>query len=267
MFLLILPDSGSMRNGECFERLEWVPRKSAGGFISWPTATGSDSKNGGREGLGQVMHPGVCLNDAVKKWPTPQAHDSLEGKTPEQIEKMRARTGAGVANLNETASTWRTPDAPNAGGPRSRQSSRGAGHQVTIAEQAEHWPTPMAHEARLGFQGRQNPDAKGSQQSLTTKAMQWPTPEKEEQVSLSSLQGQPVESGELSLQTDQNLPQLSEQTDSKPKLNPAFVEWLMGLPFGWTSSELAATEWFRWLRLSRLEFLRIVQKTGGLHNY
>jgi hypothetical protein len=33
--------------------------------------------------------------------PTPQAHDQRGGKTPEQVEAMRQRTGAGVSNLNE----------------------------------------------------------------------------------------------------------------------------------------------------------------------
>lgn len=35
--------------------------------------------------------------------PTPQAHDAAKGKTTEQVEAMRARTGAGVLNLNEVA--------------------------------------------------------------------------------------------------------------------------------------------------------------------
>lgn len=35
--------------------------------------------------------------------PTPQAHDHVGGKTPEQITAMRERTGAGVSNLNEVA--------------------------------------------------------------------------------------------------------------------------------------------------------------------
>lgn len=42
-------------------------------------------------------------------------------------------------------------------------------------------------------------------------------------------------------------------------LHPAFVEALMGLPIGWTDSALSATEWSRYKRLLRSEFLRIVQ--------
>lgn len=35
--------------------------------------------------------------------PTPQAHDHVQGKTPEQVQAMRKRTGAGVRNLNEVS--------------------------------------------------------------------------------------------------------------------------------------------------------------------
>jgi len=46
-------------------------------------------------------------------------------------------------------------------------------------------------------------------------------------------------------------------TESQMTLNPRFTEWLMGWPIGWTESELAETEWFRWLRLMRGELLRM----------
>jgi DNA (cytosine-5)-methyltransferase 1 len=42
------------------------------------------------------------------------------------------------------------------------------------------------------------------------------------------------------------------------ELNPTWVEWLMGLPTGWTGTELLGTAWFHWLQLMRGEFLKIV---------
>ena len=41
------------------------------------------------------------------------------------------------------------------------------------------------------------------------------------------------------------------------RLNPAFVEWLMGWPLGWTDFAPVATEWSRWLRRMRSELLRL----------
>ena len=60
--------------------------------------------------------------------PTPQAHDSGKGKTPEQVAAMRAR-GHGVANLNETAENeltlLQTPSvADGLGGHLTRSGSR-----------------------------------------------------------------------------------------------------------------------------------------------
>jgi hypothetical protein len=47
---------------------------------------------------------GPTLADEVEHLlPTPQAHDAVDGKTAEQVAAMRARTGAGVWNLNEVA--------------------------------------------------------------------------------------------------------------------------------------------------------------------
>jgi hypothetical protein len=37
----------------------------------------------------------------------------------------------------------------------------------------------------------------------------------------------------------------------KARLNPDFVEWLMGLPHGWTDSECSETAWSHWLQLMR----------------
>ena len=46
-------------------------------------------------------------------WATPQAHDSVGGKTPEQVQAAKERTGAGVTNLNEQIHNWATPAAAN----------------------------------------------------------------------------------------------------------------------------------------------------------
>lgn len=45
------------------------------------------------------------------------------------------------------------------------------------------------------------------------------------------------------------------------RLNPRFVEWLMGLPVGWSDSRPLGTEWFHYKQLLRSEFSRIVSGT------
>ena len=87
------PRSGSMRNGRCFQRPEWVPATSAGVSSS---------------------SPGLL--------PTPQAHDRAGAKTPGQMAAMRER-GAGVHNLNETVANDLLP-TPRASANENRQTKR-----------------------------------------------------------------------------------------------------------------------------------------------
>lgn len=69
-------------------------------------------------------------------WPTPQAHDSVGGKTPEQVLAMRERTGAGVSNLNEEVHMWRTPSDPTKrGGSQPEEKRREGGHTVNLEDQ------------------------------------------------------------------------------------------------------------------------------------
>jgi DNA (cytosine-5)-methyltransferase 1 len=68
-----------------------------------------------------------------------------------------------------------------------------------LATAVKMWPTPMAHESRLGYQDRSR-GKKGSQESLTTKV-------------INEMGGRQQVSGQL---------------------NPEWVEWLMGFPTGWT---------------------------------
>ena len=112
--------------------------------------------------------------------PTPQAHDAIQGKTPEQVESMRLRTGAGVSNLNEVV--FPTPRASDGekGGPNQRGSKgdltmnsavqlllktptsqlavnggsqhpdkrKEGGHGPTLADEVEHLlPTPCASDS------------------------------------------------------------------------------------------------------------------------
>lgn len=115
--------------------------------------------------------------------------------------------------LVQDVSFWRTPDAPGSGGPRNRQNSLEAGHQVTIAEQAEHWQTPGADSFRS--RGGDRKDEMG----LDHLEMDL------ENDTDDSLQDRTVSDGEKSSNDIPTLPH---------RLNPRFVEWLMGFPIGWS---------------------------------
>jgi hypothetical protein len=70
-----------------------------------------------------------------------------------------------------------------------------------LATVVRNWATPAAHEARLGYQDRSDPTKKGTQKSLTTVVID----------------------------------QAGGRSECPGQLNPDWVEWLMGVPTGWTA--------------------------------
>lgn len=96
------------------------------------------------------------------------------------------------------STSWATPRAADsAGGPRTLNEK---GQRISVSDQVRNWPTPSAHEARLGYQDRSDSTKKGTQESLTT-------------VVVNKAGGRSKCTGHL---------------------NPDWVEWLMGVPTGWT---------------------------------
>ena len=140
------------------------------------------------------MHGGLALTDTMRAWLTPVTTDGLgtraaDGKrstglntqgaqwsTPMAADSLEAGSLTYGRTLTKDTQSWATPDAPNGGGVPNRQASRGQGHQLTIAEQAEHWRTPTVSEA--AHPGR-TVDKPGQQVHLGVQAQQvsrWPTP-------------------------------------------------------------------------------------------
>ena len=104
----------------------------------------------------------ICESGCLlsQNWPTARSEDS---------ESCGNHPGA-TDSLTGATATWRTPDAPGSGDPRNRQDSMDAGHQVTIAEQAEHWQTPATDNFRS--RGGDRKDEPG----LDQQARMFPTP-------------------------------------------------------------------------------------------
>lgn len=243
------PDSGTMRSG-CVYELQTSERPiSESGCLLWATATSHERSHDPR----QVDH-GIQLANQVDNWPTVRSHEvgeyqnqtdgttqptltgaaqnwgtpnAHDGRRPgsdatsqEQIQAMRDKTGAGVKNLNEEASHWQTPATDSF---RSRGGDRK--DEMGLDQQARFFPTPAALDYR-------SPNKRSYQErSGTTKGEQL------QNFVEHSLPDPQTQDGAPSSARDPTSPQHS--ASKKPRLltrrlNPRFVELLIGLPPGWT---------------------------------
>jgi hypothetical protein len=142
---------------------------------------------------------------------------SPEGTTPVDGKRKNPR-------LMDTVQAWHSPCVADSDG-KPRYDKRAAPGHVrnkpvpNITAQANDlWKTPTANEDAAGRPGAR------MQQQIKQQSEEWAH-------------------GLLVLKETG----LEFQRDSGPlRLNPEFVEWLMGWPVGWTDFEPVATEWCRW---------------------
>jgi hypothetical protein len=190
---------------------------------------------GERDGTGANRTAITSLNVAVKAWPTPVAADSGE--------KVTLTTTQGACLLREAAQ-WATPMARDSFPPHTPEyvaAKKAQGHGMrNLNDEAAHWSTPSVADTEGGRKARSGPR---SDELL--------------------LNGQAIA---LSSPQDPETPTPGEPSSSAGrKLNPLFVEWLMGWPPGWTllcstgstdcgSWGMASSAWWQGMRseLSRL---------------
>lgn len=216
------PTSGALRNGCVYERPRSVPPIGVTGGSAWPTASATDHKGASKPGQRRRQ-----LDSVAEHWPTARATDGTKGG-PNQ------RGSSGDLMLPSAASKWATPSAHDCRGERSAEAlaaarARAGGGMSNLHEQAPMWATPTAG------------DAKGSR-TLETNAAH-PGLSLTDMTQRGRLDLRPATSGSESSEPGQT---------SRPRLrlNPLFVEWLMGWPIGWTSvarlgSDCPVTAWSR----------------------
>ena len=262
------PKRGSLRNGTVFQRPNSGRPTNGNGSLCWPTATVNGNYN--RKGLTATSGDGLAT--AALRWPTPRAEDAQS-------------TGAhrGVPDtLTAAMRLWPTPDAQAM--ERYNTSPGPAGKRPTLALAVKMWPTPTANDSKNdnppSQQERNTPP-------LNVAAAMWQTPKAQDSCSGRKASGLPNLVGQARMwatprsSSNENRATrlygtntgvkhaegLAQQAGSfrpdrgivrdgengspladRPRLNPRFVETLMGLPVGWVScSPLAMASYRSWL--------------------
>jgi len=177
------------------------------------TPSGMQKRVEYRASIGRKYVEG-CLTEQVmnrqQNWPTPQAmmpeqtyetwKARMERKTDPKSKNKKVPDNLAIAvklrDSMETTESWPTVTVNGNYNRKGVSKTSGDG----LATVVRNWATPAAHEARLGYQDRSDPTKKGTQKSLTTVVID----------------------------------QAGGRSECPGQRNPEWVEWLMGVPTGWT---------------------------------
>jgi len=268
------------QRGEYSQRLKQVHHISEKESLSWPTATQGDPEGGSQKDRIEMtdsgfklrkknkpdMTYGAKLRDAVeyheeKNWATPTtqeiAHHDME-LTETGRRASKDGTSSHSMNLEDSARRWATPNTmdylpPKEGEAQARifrTHRKGRKAPCNLREQVnpKSWPTPQ-----VGEEKATKPGGTQNQKMLSHVAIGLPDQEK------SSTSGKSQESWPTVTVSDQynpmprhdherkilrgvvhNINHSSKEAVAVGKLNPNWVEQMMGLPVGWTQLSI---EW------------------------
>ena len=226
----------------------------------WPTARAEDSESCGN-------HPGAMdsLTGATRLWATPTEDNANNAGGP-------SRTNGTYRDLNEDVANWPTPNVPNGGRTTSTSNYREDGskqqidlgaiagqwrtpntrdhhaqgpredaqqRQITLCDQTAIWQTPGTDSFRS--RGGDRKDEMGLDQEartwITPNARDWKSETGSENNRYNKTPGLSRQVYELSRPdpvTQDGLTSSENVQTSRRRLNPRFVEWLMGFPISWT---------------------------------
>ncbi len=217
------PRWGLMRNGECWERQTLVHRTSESASGLWQTPVADDAAN---RAAGKWNSRGEPKLSAQVMWPTPLAN---------------SHTGAGhgpnktwAPNLQTMVAMWPTPTRDSA----TERTGRYAQGGLPLTAAVHHWPTPTV----CGNYNRKGASAT-SGDGLATAVTQrtYPTATATAHKGWSPNHNRAGTDDRLDYTVEREAFNPGQQTPPM-RLNPAWVEWLMGWPIGHTELKPLETD-------------------------
>lgn len=180
-------------------------------------------------------------------WPTPHgftggaSDGSYDAHGNELTQAARVAEGASESSRSarkfRRRTSWPTPkasDGDGRGGDPERYPTRG--NLVDAVAQTRTWPTPRASNGGPDYARADRPTTDGGDNLATAAARTWPTPRASEWKGTGPLGSKSHQHRLDRFYLDATV-QDAEQASGP--LNPDWVEWLMGLPIGWTDPDCA----------------------------
>jgi len=285
-------------------RRRWARAIAASGYSSsaWPTPPSEDSDR-----CGNHPNAEDSLTGAIALWPTPSAREEKADRMSDEAHQRHKQRPDSSFNLATEARLWATPRAGKITAERAehwnKRQAKGNVSTPPLAMQATMWPTPRSAEAEHA--GRSAKEKARHQKELSVTANNWPTPMAGTKTR--SAQGgiqlhqtasrwpTPAERDwkgpngpdhmangtgrkhldqlpnfvrHCSPQTQATSTHGDKHSPTTRRLNPRFVEWLMGWPLGWSEigSALPETEWSRWQRAMHSSLCALLYSTSERDN-
>ncbi|WP_234033124.1 hypothetical protein [Erythrobacter rubeus] len=200
---------------------------------------------------------GVSLSEKAQTWPTPMAGSPARGENNAAGNSDFSRKAMELAGEMQ----WQSPTVGlTEGGSKTRSGARSS--EMLLPGQAEHWPTPASRDHK-GANSTDHVTTNGTGRMHMDQLPNFV----EHSFPLSPLV-QAIRSGPPSskpsrwllrlylMLTRPDMPTFKRKRSwvrrvSRRKLNPYFVEWLMGWPIGWTDFAPAGTALSPWLQRMR----------------
>lgn len=202
-----LPTSGMTVSGKLFRRSPWERHTAESGSSAWPTPVSSSSMAEDVDMVLERLESGrpykSRLVEAVAMWPTPTAH----------CDNSNVNGKFQNPTLGDAVRMWPTPTTQEVEHPDLTLTETGrrmsldgtTSHSLNLADAVSMWPTPTHGKLAGGS---------GANQRI-------------EDI---------YQDGQITLEEKKSM-----QAGNGGRLNPMWVEWLMGFPLGWTDCEDSAT--------------------------
>mgnify|MGYP003335221662 FL=1 len=219
---------------------------------NWPTADAEVTTRSNRSlSDGAAVRPALAA--LVQAWLTARAEDS---------EQTGGHRGA-ADTLTSATSNWATPNAHEGTRHLDNHSTQGA----NLLRDVSQWQTPATDSFRSRDGDRKD------EQGLDQQARFFPTPAARDGKGANGEEHLENGTGRKHLDQLPNFISHSFRLDpetptdggacskSRPKLNPLFVEWLMGWPLHWTDCGAVATaSWASWRQRHSLALRQILRQ-------